>query len=380
MHHRRAGLALAIFAASALACPAAPLRPVGSRSSERADLYVSPAGTDTNPGTASSPLLTIIEASRLAEPGTTVHVAPGVYPGGFRTTASGTSAAPIRYRSDRKWGAKIVPAEHSVLEAAWDNRGNNVEIDGFEIDGTTTRSGTPWVTGIYVAGSHDVVTNNFVHDIAKQVVCTSHGGAGIGTDHYYYGTDDDVVANIVHDVGPSGCRFIQGIYISTSGNVKNNLVYRIAEVGIHLWHDATHVNIVNNTVVDSEIGILVGGGDRYHLASPNDYTYVANNIVYGNRVRGIIEHGITGRHNIYTHNLVGKSHDDYRLQNGLTASDTILGDPLFVHPGTDFHLRAGSPAIGSGTPTGAPATDLDGVSRGRGTGFDLGAYAHRSGS
>src|SRR5262249_18375917 len=80
MHHRRAGLALAIFAASALACPAAPLRPVGSRSSERADLYVSPAGSDTNPGTASSPLLTIIEASRLAEPGTTVHVAPGVYP------------------------------------------------------------------------------------------------------------------------------------------------------------------------------------------------------------------------------------------------------------------------------------------------------------
>ncbi|UUZ54449.1 hypothetical protein LP419_39895 [Massilia sp. H-1] len=31
---------------------------------------------------------------------------------------------------------------------------------------------------------------------------------------------------------------MQGIYVSTSGRVKNNVVYRVAEGGIHLWHDA----------------------------------------------------------------------------------------------------------------------------------------------
>jgi hypothetical protein len=69
-------------------------------------------------------------------------------------------------------------------------------------------------------------------------------------------------------------------------------------------------------------------------------------------------------------------------------------DPLFVSPGSwddgdtsadpsddrfvegDYRLREGSPAIDAGTPSGAPATDLDGTARPCGEGIDIGAYEY----
>jgi hypothetical protein len=74
-----------------------------------------------------------------------------------------------------------------------------------------------------------------------------------------------VIGNSVHDIGPAGCKHIQGIYISTSGTVTHNLVYRIAAAGIHLWHDAHKVVIANNTVTTSDTGIIVGGATSTSL-------------------------------------------------------------------------------------------------------------------
>ena len=48
-------------------------------------------------------------------------------------------------------------------------------------------------------------------------------------------------------------------------------------------------------------------------------------------------------------------------------------DPLFVKPGKDVHLTAGSPLIDAGTCTGAPTTDIDGDPRPTGAGCDIGA-------
>src|SRR5262249_12297819 len=153
---------------------------------------------------------------------------------------------------------KIVPPANSTSAIAWDNRGSYVTIDGFEVDGTNAQGGMLWAGGIYAAGSYDVVENNLVHNIAQKVAWSIQGAGGIITDNYYGGVYNDVIANIVHDIGPVvGCAHDQGIYISTSGKVANNLSYNISWVAIHLWHNATNVTIVNNTVALSEMGILV---------------------------------------------------------------------------------------------------------------------------
>ncbi|MGZ5200053.1 MAG: choice-of-anchor Q domain-containing protein, partial [Telluria sp.] len=272
-----------------------------------------------------------------------------------------------------KWGAKIVPGSTANI---WDNRGNYVSIIGFEMDG----SSKPAVThGVYNGGSYGMIQGNHVHHIANGATCTSAGGEAVGTDSYYNGVWDDVVGNVVHDVGPKGCKYIQGIYISTSGTVKNNLVYRVGEAAIHLWHDANHVTITNNTVTGSHYGIIVGGGDFYHSTAGDDYTVVNNNILYDNTY-GISEEGKTGSHNTFSNNLVYQN-SGYNLSVKGAVANTVSSNPLFVSysktaASPNYHLAAGSPAIGRGTPTGALPTDIDGKPRNATTGYDIGAYQH----
>lgn len=353
--------------------------PVLLAKANRAALYVSPRGSDSNPGTSDRPFRSIRRAARSAGPGTTVYVAPGTYNGGIRTNASGRADARITYISTTKWGAKIVPPAKSQNKAGWDNRGDYVDVIGFEVDGRGHKEGARWTHGIYNGGSYDSIRNNYVHHIAQGIKCNSAGGAAIGVDGYYRGVKSDAIANLVHDIGPAGCHFVQGIYFSTSGSVKNNVVYRVSEAAINLWHDAHNVIITNNTVTESNTGIIVGGGNFYHTRGPNDHTLVYSNIVYDNKM-GISEQGKTGKNNSYRNNLVYRnSRFNWSLKNGLTHSGTVSSPPLFV--GEDASVpnlkpSRSSPAVGRASPTHAASTDFEGRARNSRTGYDIGAYQH----
>ncbi|UUZ54748.1 hypothetical protein LP419_01500 [Massilia sp. H-1] len=122
--------------------------------------------------------------------------------------------------------------------------------------------------------------------------------------------------------------------------MKNNVVYRVVEGAIHLWHDANNVIITNNTVAASNTGIIVGGGDYYRTRGPADYIQVYSNIVYDNKM-GISEQGKTGTHNSYRNNLVSKNSTyDWRLFHGLDHSGTVSSAPLFK----DYD-RSGTPDL-----------------------------------
>ena len=344
------------------------------------NFYVSPTGSDTAAGTKAAPFKTLARAAKAAtKAGTTVFVAPGTYAGGFKTTANGTAASRIYWVSTTKWGAKIVPPANSTNNSAWDNRGNYVSIIGFDVDGSKLGSGTKWVHGIYTGGSYNVIEGNHVHHLATTIPCNSAGGSAIGVDSYYKGVKGDVIGNVVHDIGPAGCTYVQGIYHSTSGTIKNNIVYRVGSAAIHLWHDATDIQIINNTVSSSVFGIIVGGGDFYFTKAGANNVHVHNNIVYDNKY-GISEQGTTGKGNTYKNNLVTKNTTyNFQLRNGLKDSGTISSEPLLAGysrtaASPNYKLSTSSPAIGRGLATYAPATDIDG--KARGTAIDLGAYQH----
>ena len=318
----------------------------------RTHLYVAPGGSDSNPGTSTEPFRTLARASQAASPGTTVHVAPGIYFGGLRTVANGTAEARIVYQSTERWGARIVPQLDARQSAAWDNRGNHVDIVGFEIDGAQYQSGMKWLTGIYNGGSHDSIRDNRIHHIANDVPCEPRGGAGITLDSYYKGKDSEAAGNQVHDIGPPGCASFHGVAVNTSAGVRNNIVYRIAGSGIHLWHDASRVAVHANTVAGSGSGIVVGAGDFFQGKGPNDHTEVSNNIVVDNG-HGILERGAVGPNNSFRNNLVHGNHkEDWELAPGRHHAATVSAPPHFVdysQGGTpDFRLRPNSPAIGQG--------------------------------
>jgi len=340
-------------------------------------LYVSPNGSDSNPGTQSAPFRTILKASKVAKPGTMVHVAPGTYTGGFTTSASGTASARISYVSTVKWGAKIVPASGTTARTAWSVMGNYVDVVGFDVDGKSLKS---WKNGITTGRSHVVFKNNRVHHIATDpLMCDGNGGSGLNATHYWKGVNVEMTGNVVHNVGSKGCKYIQGIYMATTGKVKNNLVYEVGNWGVHLWHDARGIDIANNTIVKSGGGITVGGGGFYHI-SATDYVNVSNNIVYGND-KGISEQGTNGTHNSYSNNLL-YANGKYNTPSVSAASrqhttGTINADPQFVnYAGGDYRVKSTSRAVNAGGSTYAPTTDIVNVVRPQGGRVDIGAYEY----
>lgn len=343
-------------------------------------LYVAPDGDDANPGTRGAPLRTIAAAARAAGPGTTVRVAPGLYPENVKSSASGAATAPIRFISSVKWGARIVG---DGTEAVWENRGHHVEIAGFDLSGSGR-------IGILNHGAWVRMANNHVHDLALSGGCTGNGGGGI-VNANYKASDGEISGNLVHDIGaPGACTGVHGIYLANlRGRIVNNIVYRASAWGIHLWHAADQVLIANNTVIANGSdkiggGILVGTGD-----SPGgvvlSQTRVVNNIVAFNPHASIRQYcdpgqACIGSGNVVANNVVYGNGIGIEMRVG-KASGTIADDPLFVdfRPDGkgDYRLRLSSPALKRGLAAGAPGTDIDGKRRPRSASVDIGAYQMR---
>jgi hypothetical protein len=358
-------------------CSAVVLLAAGGSAMAATNIYVSPTGSDSNPGTQAAPVKTITRADALASAGSTIHVAAGTYyvsaPSlgsvGIKTTKSGTATARIRFVSDVKWGAKIVVSGTGIT---WDSRGNYVDIDGFQITGSGRH-------GILAAGAYLTFKNNYIHDLTISGGCNGSGGAAIDT----YGTVGNVVIdrNIVRNIGYrliGACNTVQGIYIANANNVvTNNIVSGVAAVGIQQWHGATASTIVNNTTFHNKIGILLGQGDA-GTTTGSANNYVANNIVYDNVTYGIIEGGLMGGNNRYANNLVARSGTSWKVKGTVTGS--ISSDPLFksylANGSGDYRVYSSSPAIDRGTSIKAPTIDFAGVARPRGAAVDVGAYEY----
>ena len=351
--------------------------PVATAAATSAHLYVATTGSDSNPGTQAKPVKTIARADALASAGYTIHVAPGVYqvaaPStgsvGIRTTKSGTAAARIKFVSDVKWGAKIV---FSGTGMAWNSKGAYVDIEGFDISGTGR-------IGILAEGGKENITKNFIHDLTVTGGCNGGGGAGI--DAWGPGGGAVIDSNVVRNIGlkwvaARTCNTVQGIYVTNQNNrISNNVISGVAAVGINTWHGATGSTIVNNTVFNSKMGIVIGHGDSGATSAGTSNNYVANNIVYRNAY-GITEMGKVGGNNRYPNNLVFNTGRSWLVKGAVTG--TVAAEPQFVNfqvNGTgDYRLKSTSPAINKGTATSAPTVDIAGVARPRGGAIDIGAY------
>ena len=232
---------------------------------------------------------------------------------------------------------------------------NNIVVRNNEVteSGNTANGGE----GIYfkegVFGGR--VEGNFVHDIVKVAIYMDAGGVGIGPG----GVESiDIAGNRVRNITNGG-----GIELGDEGrgNLKN-------------------LRALNN-VVDGVSGnaLLVyahpsGSGTASGIA-------LLNNTVYGNRSYGVrINWPSTRASGILACNNLGylNAYGDWSVASGSSAAadHNLWGiDPLFVDPVTgDLRLRAGSPAVDTGSATGAPAVDFAGVARPQGAGFDIGAF------
>ena len=393
--------------------------------------YVSTNGNDRGDGSAASPWRTISHAVRQdLDPGDEVVVRPGTYRESVEIGQGGSPSGHVTLRSEVP-GEALIRAPSNTWNAISIND-DYVIVDGFDVQGAGGGD------GIEANDVHHVkVLNNVSHGNGESGIqfnwsefITIEGNVTYdnASDGWFSGISIYQNRNITGDRSTDGFRTIVRDNVSydnvtktgqhTDGNgiiiddfqstqtgghpnytyptlVENNLVYNNGGKGIQVvWSDG--VTVRGNTAYHNNLDPRNDGTWRGELSNSQSSgnTWV-NNIAVADPSRNPDNRAIDDT------SYGGYSNDDVVWKNNLTfdgtagrasvrtdgdnagprpADGNLLGvDPRFVKPGSDFDLRADSPAIDAGTRAfGHASRDLDGDARTIGQ-LDMGAQEHGAG-
>src|SRR5262245_38865087 len=370
-----------------------------------ASFYVSPTGSDSNPGTEAQPFGTIQKAANVVSPGNTVIVEDGVYNGSNQCsnavvclTRGGSAGQLVTFKSRNKWGAKI-DGQNGVAATGFAFGGADyVRIQDFEIYGVANAGGSASGIEVFNSGRFSEIVGNRIHDVGHVCTDTTNAQDGIDIDQNNVLVD----GNRIHDIGrfapgQQGCQpstqnwtnHDHGIYHSRGDDVtiRNNIIYR-TERGWAIQafpNSRARMNILNNTFAftnqnQGKYGAIIIF-DRMTVSDSN----ISNNIFYQVNTAAIYVGGssspsfsnVRASNNIVSNGAILTA--DSSVGSGLTLiNNRENADPGSVNPtGYDFHLRADSLAIDSGATVPVPA-DFEGRARLQGAGYDIGAYEYSS--
>ncbi len=295
-------LGAAMLASGLLASPA-------SAASAYVVNNTSPACSDSGPGTAAQPFCTIGAAAKVAQPGDTVLVTAGTYPGTSVNPAnSGTPGSPITFSAYA--GVTISGGTRGF---ALSGR-SYIAISGFTITGTSSY-------GISVSGGSDVTISGNTVELAGQPVQGS-AASGIYVSNLAGGT---ISGNISHD------NSAHGIYLtgSTTGVVVSGNV---------LYHNAFQYQRNANGIDDTAPGNSIIGNWTYdnedsgiNIYPGANNTLIADNVSYGNGDHGIDDYNVTGGR-IIGNTVYGNCTDGINVEG--TSGNYVIEDNISVDNAT----------------------------------------------
>jgi parallel beta-helix repeat protein len=310
--------------------------------------FVSPQGSDSNPGTRAKPWRTIEKALEMSKPGRAIYVRAGTYREWATLTKSGKSSALIVVRA--------FPGERPVLVGRLKITGSYFRISGLVFDGrTSSESGVL----LYISGGdHGEIDHNEFRNAALSGIYL--GEAENPSDQV------QIVSNHVHDNG-SHDNLDHGIYAgyARDGVIANNIIEHNHAQGIKLGPGAERILVTQNTIVaNGRSGVMVSGSERWR--SSDDL--IVNNIVAYNADWGIrtFWQESPGHDNVAERNVVwGNDEDAFWFPGGgLSERGSIIDNPLFASLAErDYRLLAGSPAIDAALMAYTMRTDRRGVAR-----------------
>jgi acid phosphatase len=355
-------------------------------------LYVSPSGSDSNPGTLSAPWQTPQKAANSATTGQTVCFRGGSYPqtvtAGYQQTFnnSGSSGNPIVFTN--------YPGEIAVVQGSTRINGSYLTFRGTPQGTGSCSAITP--CGLIFEGSQgyniDAIDICCASTSNPHFVLFDHVEIRNATFHaglYQEGCNNAILGSYVHDNGAFNANRAEdnGIYWSTTpsgcsngGLIANNLVENNYSKGIQLYDGGSSTSPANVTVIENT---SVNNGAQGAVVWGNNNVF-ANNILYNNNnlagnPDGGAQYGLhTGTGQLVDHNLTfdpARPTSSSFIAGGCCVTNNMIGDPLFLSPsGLDWHILASSPAIGFSNLSYIRPVDKDSVSRGGSP--SAGAYQH----
>jgi parallel beta-helix repeat protein len=262
----------------------------------RRSFYVSNAGSDSNPGSATRPFATINGVFRsIADLGSgdQIVVMPGTYNEAVSIKAGGTAAANLTLKSQVPYGARI--RSPSASYSAINIQKSYVTVDGFDVQGGGTGHG---IEATYLDGNiakpgphHLKIINNVCHDNAGSGISVSYG------DYYL------IENNVCYGNCATNSYQGSGISIYEPRAVAGRQTLRIFVLRNTCFGNTALV-LANNAPHSDGNGIILD--DFRNTQQPNaagNYRYrslVENNVCYFNGGRGIhvfLSDNITVRNN-----------------------------------------------------------------------------------
>jgi hypothetical protein len=332
------------------------------------DFYVSPTGSDSNPGTEDRPFKSIQKACNEALPGSTVYVHSGVYNEVVKINSSG---------SEDKGYITITnyPGENPVLDGsglrvpADDYSGmffidskSYIKISGFEIRNYKSDSPVAVPIGIHIHGSSSniEIKNNKIHNIETGIngarVCDAHGIAVYGSSSVS-SKNITIEGNEIYD-----CKLGSSESLTINGNVEdfkviNNYVHNNDNIGIAIigWEDTarsddqarngvvrgnriSNICSKNNPAYEKECssdGIYSDGGKDFVIEN-NIISNCDIGIEVASEHKGKSTSNVTVINNIiYNCHLTGIAFGGYDEKRGSTVNCRFLNNTLYNNDTTE---------------------------------------------
>jgi len=374
------------------------------------DYYVSPSGSDSDPGTSEQPFETIQKAADVVVAGDTVIVKDGVYTDTdqdghvVELRADGNAANWITFKAEHHGGAIIDGLEngtHHNVVGWFLYYASYIKLENFDV--TNCR------TGIYFRSSHDIdVYRCIMHDIGRERIWPTcpvdsdgpyAGTTGTG-DSYNIMQDSCLLYNIGRGHRTDCCipdyKYDHGIYIvGTNYTVKNCIIYNMysgqaVKVAPAVYGGEGFNTIVTNCVFahDANDGFERGcydwGVGHIWMINSNEDVLVQNNVFYnppGNYSMKSASWAnlskVIYRNNVGSGELCKIAPKSY---GEIIASNNIVSLPLDAFGMTDpenndFTLTSSATyLIDEGIAEDVPDYDYAGTPRPYGNGYDIGAY------
>jgi len=357
-----------------------------AQSAFAATYYVATTGSNSNPGTNASPLLTIPAGVSKAVAGDTIIVADGTYggctSGGFAVSINkaGNSSGWITLKAANK--GKAILDGQTLCHSYFNMQGSSAYwiIQGFDI--RNARWSAVWSNS--GGGKNIKILNNIVQRMGMSFNLDS--GAGIvGVFFDAGGTNITIDGNVFHDIG----RQINGtgswdhsIYTHGTNSVISNNVFYTVYNGWHIQTASGFSGTIANNVFFGPNPFSNQSGQIMIWSSQGSVT-IRNNIFYGARNNGIqiYNASFSGACTI-DRNIVYTPGASVALVSSLPSAcsqslNQVNVDPKLTAPALpnwNFTPLAGSPAIDRGAAASGVTADFNGVTRPVGAAWDIGAY------